>query len=63
VQLCVPVIAALAGMLFLAEELSIQFVIASAVILGAVLVFMLAKQAGHSHSTHSADKAAVNAPK
>ncbi|MFK3858456.1 DMT family transporter [Pseudoalteromonas rhizosphaerae] len=44
VQLCVPVIAALAGMLFLAEELSIQFVIASAVILGAVLVFLLAKQ-------------------
>lgn len=63
VQLCVPVIAALAGMLFLKEELSIQFVIASAVILGAVLVFMLAKQPGHSHSTHSADKAAENAPK
>jgi len=63
VQLCVPVIAALAGMLFLAEELSIQFVIASAVILGAVLVFMLAKPQVQSHSVHSADKAAANAPK
>ena len=63
VQLCVPVIAALAGMLFLAEELSIQFVIASAVILGAVLVFMLAKPQVHSHSVHSADKAAANVPK
>ncbi|CAM3700571.1 MULTISPECIES: DMT family transporter [Pseudoalteromonas] len=63
VQLCVPVIAALAGMLFLAEELTIQFVIASAVILGAVLVFMLAKQPVHSRSTHSVDKAAANEPK
>ena len=63
VQLCVPVIAALAGMLFLAEELSIQFVIASAVILGAVLVFMLAKPQVHSHSVHSADKVVANVPK
>ncbi|MGO2012810.1 MAG: DMT family transporter [Pseudoalteromonas sp.] len=44
VQLCVPVLAALAGVLFLGEQLTMRFVIASVVILGAVLVFLLAKQ-------------------
>ncbi|TXD97750.1 EamA family transporter [Psychrobacter frigidicola] len=45
VQLCVPVIAAFAGMLFLSEQLTMQFIIASVVILGAVLVFILNKKA------------------
>ncbi|MGS0535501.1 DMT family transporter [Pseudoalteromonas sp. SaAl2] len=45
VQLCVPVLAAIAGMIFLDEALTVQFVIASAVILGAVLVFLMAKSA------------------
>ncbi len=45
VQLCVPVIAAIAGMVLLAEALTLQFVIASAIILGAVLVFLTAKPA------------------
>lgn len=44
VQLCVPVLAALAGVLFLDEQLTTRFIIASGVILGAVLVFLLAKQ-------------------
>lgn len=45
VQLCVPVLAAIAGVIFLGEALTVQFVIASAVILGAVLVFLMAKSA------------------
>lgn len=44
VQLCVPIIAALAGVLFLSESLSLRFIIASIVILGAVLVFVLNKK-------------------
>jgi len=44
VQLCVPIIAALAGVLFLSETLSLRFIIASIVILGAVLVFVLNKK-------------------
>lgn len=44
VQLCVPIIAALAGVLFLSETLSLRFIIASIVILGAVLVFILNKK-------------------
>jgi drug/metabolite transporter (DMT)-like permease len=44
VQLCVPVLAAIAGVLFLSEQLTTQFVIASGIILGAVLVFILNKQ-------------------
>lgn len=44
VQLCVPIIAALAGVLFLSEALSLRFIIASIVILGAVLVFVLNKK-------------------
>ncbi|MGO1251530.1 DMT family transporter [Psychrobacter sp.] len=43
VQLCVPVLAALLGVVFLSEQLTVEFVIASAVILGAVLVFILNK--------------------
>ncbi|MGO1757360.1 MAG: EamA family transporter, partial [Psychrobacter sp.] len=43
VQLCVPVLAALLGVVFLSEQLTAEFVIASAVILGAVLVFILNK--------------------
>jgi len=43
VQLCVPVLAAVAGMLFLSEQLTVEFVIASSLILGAVLVFILNK--------------------
>ena len=44
VQLCVPVIAALLGVVFLSEQLTMPFIIASAVILGAVLVFTLNKK-------------------
>ncbi|WP_201618322.1 DMT family transporter [Psychrobacter urativorans] len=44
VQLCVPVLAAIAGVLFLSEQLTVQFIVASAVILGAVLVFILNKK-------------------
>ncbi|MGP5215921.1 EamA family transporter, partial [Psychrobacter celer] len=44
VQLCVPIIAALGGVLFLSETLSLRFIIASIVILGAVLVFILNKK-------------------
>lgn len=43
VQLCVPVLAAVAGVLFLSEQLTVEFVIASSLILGAVLVFILNK--------------------
>lgn len=44
VQLCVPVLAAILGVIFLSEPLTMQFVVASAVILGAVLVFILNKK-------------------
>lgn len=44
VQLCVPVLAATLGVIFLAEPLTMPFVVASAVILGAVLVFILNKK-------------------
>lgn len=44
VQLCVPVLAAVLGMVFLSEPLTLPFVIASVVILGAVLVFILNKE-------------------
>ena len=44
VQLCVPVLAALLGMVFLSEQLTLEFVIASSVILGAVLIFILNKE-------------------
>ena len=43
VQLCVPVLAAIAGVLFLSEQLTLEFIIASSLILGAVLVFILNK--------------------
>ena len=43
VQLCVPVLAALLGMAFLSEPLTPRFVVASVIILGAVLVFILNK--------------------
>ncbi|MGP5209738.1 DMT family transporter [Psychrobacter alimentarius] len=44
VQLCVPILAAILGVVFLSEQLSLTFVIASTVILGAVLTFMLSKK-------------------
>jgi len=44
VQLCVPVIAALLGVIFLSEQLTMPFIVASTVILGAVLVFTLNKK-------------------
>ena len=44
VQLCVPVLAAAAGVIWLAEPLTARFIIASALILGAVLVFILSKK-------------------
>lgn len=46
VQLCVPILAALAGVLFLSEPLTFRFVVASAVILNAILVFTLSKEKG-----------------
>ena len=44
VQLCVPVLAAILGVVFLSEQLTLPFILASAVILGAVLVFILNKK-------------------
>ncbi|MGM8897820.1 MULTISPECIES: DMT family transporter [unclassified Psychrobacter] len=44
VQFCVPVLAAIAGVLFLSEQLSLRFIIATIVILVAVSVFVLTKQ-------------------
>lgn len=45
VQFCVPVLAAIAGVLFLSEQFTIRFITASTIILGAVLVFILNKKA------------------
>ena len=44
VQLCVPILAAILGVIFLSEQLSLPFVVASTVILGAVLTFTLSKK-------------------
>ncbi|MEN6670232.1 EamA family transporter [Psychrobacter sp. B38] len=44
VQLCVPVLAALLGVVFLSEPLTPRFIMASVIILGAVLVFILNKE-------------------
>ena len=44
VQLCTPILAAILGMVFLSEQLTLNFMIASIVILGAVLVFILNKK-------------------
>lgn len=44
VQFCVPVLAAIAGVVFLSEQLTMRFIVASTVILGAVLVFILSKK-------------------
>ncbi len=44
VQFCVPVLAAIAGVLFLSEQLTLRFIIATIVILSAVSVFVLTKQ-------------------
>ena len=44
VQLCVPIMAALMGVMFLSEQVTMCFMIASAIILGAVLVFILNKK-------------------
>lgn len=44
VQLTVPVLAIVAGMVFLNEQITLQLVVASALILGAVLVFLLTKK-------------------
>lgn len=44
VQLCVPILAAILGVVFLSEQLTMPFVIASSVILGAVLVFILNRE-------------------
>lgn len=49
VQLLVPVIATIAGVIFLNENITVHFIIASAVILGAVLVFLKAKSAPVQH--------------
>ena len=44
IQLCVPVLAALLGVVILSEPMTLTFMIASTVILSAVLVFILNKQ-------------------
>ena len=44
VQLCVPVLATIMGVVFLSEQLTLEFIIASSVILSAVLVFVLNKK-------------------
>lgn len=43
VQLCVPILAAVMGALFLFEPLTLRFLLSSTLILGAVLVFILGK--------------------
>lgn len=45
VQFCVPVLAAILGVVFLSEPITLTFVIASTVILSAVFVFILNKKA------------------
>ncbi len=50
VQLCVPILAAVLGIVFLSEQLSLPFMIASTVILGAVLTFMLSKKTSKTSS-------------
>ncbi len=44
VQFCVPILAAVLGVFFLSEQLTLRFIIASVVILGAVSVFVLNKK-------------------
>lgn len=44
VQFCVPILAALAGVVFLSEQLTLRFVLSSVVIISAVLVFVLNKK-------------------
>ena len=44
VQFCVPVLATIAGVLFLSEQLTMRFIVASVIILGAVLIFVLSKK-------------------
>lgn len=44
VQLCVPVLAAILGVVFLAEQLTLRFIVTSIIILGAVLMFILNKK-------------------
>lgn len=44
IQLSVPVLAAIMGVVFLSEQLTLEFIIASSVILSAVLVFVLNKK-------------------
>ena len=41
VQLCVPILAAILGMVFLSEPLTLRFIATSTIILGAVLMFIL----------------------
>lgn len=54
VQFCVPVLAAILGVLFLSEQLTLQFIISSVVILGAVSVFFLnKKKPKHSMQTRT----------
>ena len=43
VQLCVPILAAVMGVVFLFETVTMSFLIASSIILGAVLVFTVSK--------------------
>lgn len=44
VQLCVPILAAILGMVFLSEPLTLRFIATSTIILGAVLIFILNKK-------------------
>ena len=44
VQLCVPLLAAIMGVVFLTETMSVRFIIASIIILGAVLVFIISQK-------------------
>lgn len=44
VQFCVPILAAILGVVFLSEQLTLRFIIASVVILSAVSVFILNKK-------------------
>lgn len=50
VQFCVPILAAIAGVVFLSEQLTLSFILSSVVILISVLVFVLTKDISKTSS-------------
>jgi drug/metabolite transporter (DMT)-like permease len=56
VQLSVPVIAALGGIIFLGEPITLRYVLASVAILGGIAMVILEKQKASTQRTFPADK-------